>query len=464
MHTLTRFTRTLATLLVLLSIWTLPGCKLIRKWLGKESPPAELPRIPDRKDLHLPQQRILVLSDDTDPQRIASDLKVTVAAQCGCGDQRFVLITDPLLDGYDFRKSGPDGNYVGQLPTGKGGGSVNLDGLLDTGFNYRLEKDTTYGKLDRFSFNEPAGEYNKDEDALVIGVLDTGIAKDRLPERYRWKNKISTSDPQASCFNGDGRDFVANTDFPWDDDPQWHGSAVAALLLKQLQTAPYASRNVQIMPLKVLDKTGWGSVFHTMCALQYARHHQVKLLNLSLGTYAPIGEATLGPLRNLMRQMSTEGVTFLVAAGNPSTLADPLAQSAFGNVRDLTERGNNTFYPAIWSNRAAAAADNLNENGIIPVTTLSKSPGAIPPCQNFGRLHVRLGVTGEQGCSFDVPNYGGQLGSSFATPVATGRIARALFDLRTATTTPSRQQLIDHASQTDGTLQNFLVDGKRIDP
>jgi len=465
MRALTRFNRTLTTLVVLLSVCTLPGCELIRKWWGDDHPRPALPRTPDQKDLHLPQQRILVLSGGADPQKVANDLKVAVAAQCGCGDQRFVLIADPLLDEYTFEKSGPDGNYVGQLPTGKGGGSVNLTGLglIDMGFNYRLEKDLTNGKLERFSFSEPAEEYNKDETPLVVGVLDTGIAKDQLPKRYRWKNNAPTNDPGASCFGGDGRDFVANTDTPWDDDPQWHGSAVTALLLKQVQSGAYAGRNVQIMPLKVLDKTGWGSVFHTMCALQYARYHKVKLLNLSLGAYAPTGEATLGPLRTLMRQMSAEGTTFLVAAGNPSNPADQLAQSAPGNVRDLNERGINTFYPAIWSSRPAAGADNLNENGVIPVTTISKTPTAVPPCQNFGMQHVRLGVVGEQGCAFVVPNYGGQLGSSFATPVATGRIVRALLDLGTATT-PSRQQLLDHVSQTDGTLQSFLVDGKRIDP
>ncbi len=470
MRTAIRFSRTLTVLTLLLaSTWTLQGCKWIRNWLNSsnpsQSPKPEIPRVPDPKDLHLPQQRILVLNGATDPQKIASALQVTVAAQCGCGDQQYVLLTDPLLDQFQFDKSGPDGNYVGQLPAGKGGGSVPLNGLTDLGLNYRLEKDTTYGNREKFSFVLPAGPHNSNEAPLVIGVLDTGIAKDQLPERYRWKN------PGADCdeFKGDGRNFIANNTEPWDDDRQWHGSAVTALLLNQLQTNEYANRNVQIMPLKVLDNTGWGTVFHTMCALQFARHYGVKLLNLSLGSYAPLDDAPLSPLKNLMRQMSTEGVTFVVAAGNPSPSADSRATVPGGTsatVRDLNIRKVNTFYPAVWSARTVDGTDNLTDNGIIPVTTLSPGPASsLSPCQNYGPQHVRLGVTGDMGgCSFAVPNYGGQQGTSFATPVATGRVARVLFDTRGASPALTRQQLIDHVSRADAPTHPYIMYDKRVDP
>lgn len=467
MRTAIRFSRTLTALALLLAgTWTLQGCKWIKGWLGIDSPkpPLEIPRVPNPNDFHLPQQRILVLNGDTDPQKIASDLKVTVAAQCGCGDQRYVLLTDPLLDQYQFDKSGPGGSYVGQLPAGKGGGPVSLNGLIDLGFNYRLEKDTSSVKTEKFSFALPVGNYNSDEEPLVIGVLDTGIAKDSLPKRYRWKN------PGAACdeFRGDGRNFIANDKNPWDDDTYWHGSAVTALLLKQLQNAAYVNRNVKIMPLKVLDETGWGSVFHTMCALQFARYHGVKLLNLSLGSYAPLDDAPLSPLKNLMRQMSEEKVTFVVAAGNRASTPDAQAAGSGSStdVRDLNNRQVNTFYPAVWSKRTAAGGDNLTDNGIIPVTTLSPGPGtSLSSCQNYGPQHVRLGVMGDAGsCLFKVPNYDDQVGTSYATPVATGRIAQALFDTRGITPALTRQQLIDHVSHADTPAHPYIMDGKRVSP
>ncbi|MGB9789656.1 MAG: S8 family serine peptidase [Thermotoga caldifontis] len=112
-------------------------------------------------------------------------------------------------------------------------------------------------------------------DIVTIAVIDSGV-------------DLSHED-LAGIFVP-GYDFVRNDSFP--DDENGHGTHVtgiiAALTNNSKSVAGVAwGQRVKIMPLKVMDETGTGTVFNFAKALVYAVDHGAKIINVSLGASQP---------------------------------------------------------------------------------------------------------------------------------------------------------------------------------
>jgi hypothetical protein len=176
------------------------------------------------------------------------------------------------------------------------------------------------------------------------------------------------------------------------------------------------------MVLKVLDKNRVGTTFTVSCALSYAVQKHATLVNASLGYYDTNSLEVDSVLRNYIGHCDSASpvIPVIAAAGNlliPHL--QPLCSPVTSNANELNK--NNRFFPGCFS---------IDFPNVICVTSLQSVQ---MPCfyQNSSDRYVNIGVVTNPSlptcCSFPVSFYSpGYTGSSFATPVISGKIIAAL--------------------------------------
>lgn len=126
--------------------------------------------------------------------------------------------------------------------------------------------------------------------SVVVAVIDTGVA--------------------PHSFIGDrllpGYDFVDSDDDPYDLNS--HGTHVAGTVV---DCTP--GLNVKILPLRVLNKSGFGSYLNIGNAIRYAADHGANVINLSLS-----GKGCSNYMDDSVDYAIAHGVTVVCAAGNDS--------------------------------------------------------------------------------------------------------------------------------------------------
>ena len=152
---------------------------------------------------------------------------------------------------------------------------------------------------------------------VVVAVVDTGIGAhvDITPNMFTNTKEIANNglDDDNNGFIDDirGRDFVNNDNDANDDN--LHGTHVAGTIAAagdntfgMIGIAP----EVKLMPVKVLNAAGSGSLAGVAAGITYAADNGAKVINMSLG----------GPASNIVdnavRSAVTKGVVVVVAAGN----------------------------------------------------------------------------------------------------------------------------------------------------
>jgi subtilisin family serine protease len=168
-----------------------------------------------------------------------------------------------------------------------------------------------------------AWEETKGREDIVVAVVDSGVDMDH-PDL---KNKIVNS----------GKDFINNDNDATDDF--WHGTFVAGIIGAQNDNAEGIAGvawNCKILPVKVLDNTGFGPTDKVADGILWAADNGAAVINLSLG--AETGTETL---RAALKYAYDKGVVIVAAAGN-----------ANGNV----------YYPAAYDTYVlSVAATDYND-------------------------------------------------------------------------------------------------------
>lgn len=228
---------------------------------------------------------------------------------------------------------------------------------------------------------------------VTIAIFDTGY--DKTTNLINSPGSINC--PDFNNFN--------------DDDLERHGTTVTALLMNSMG----ALRNqAQIIPVKVLDSKGEGTLFNLVCGLASLKNQNVDIVNLSLGFYAPSDSI---PSKLLKTYLDNTEAWIFTAAGNANPTIDRTER--ISNLRDLAQR-HFKFYPACLT----------DANKLVSVTSskTNKNPYEVCDTQNFSNQYIDLAVTARYGeCGIGVlgSSWGGQ-GSSFATPIAAGKAAALL--------------------------------------
>lgn len=194
----------------------------------------------------------------------------------------------------------------------------------------------------------------KGDPSVVVAILDTGISyrNATIPTAERHGNSVRGSyvamieGPKHLRIIG-GSDIVHSDNFPDAENP--HGNHVATIIAQQGHEYIYTEQNgniaggvtgiapeVTIMPIKVLDWDGSGSLTDVANGIIMATDSGAHIINLSLG--GPGSSA----LQNAVDYAWNNGVLVVAACGNSGA--------------------SNCDYPAAYTNAMAVSAVDFGKN------------------------------------------------------------------------------------------------------
>ncbi|MEM7103670.1 MAG: S8 family serine peptidase [Bacteroidota bacterium] len=134
----------------------------------------------------------------------------------------------------------------------------------------------------------------------TLAILDTGIDSARLDSLN------SLQDLDVNCDEGTpyGYNPIDPMAEPWDSNG--HGTHVTGL------AALNTNQVIEVMPIKVVNDNGIGTLFHAMCGIHYAVNNKADVINLSLGYY---GNENL-IFKEVMEEVLDSGIVVVCSAGN----------------------------------------------------------------------------------------------------------------------------------------------------
>ena len=242
---------------------------------------------------------------------------------------------------------------------------------------------------------------NDQKGGPVLAIIDTGIDTAAFSGNIYsmiWQSPSGQTLHNFAYGNGFGG-FR-------DDHAGRHGTQVASLILEQFRDK---EAYPQVMVLKAMDSLGVGSTFSVTCALSYAIQNKASLVNMSFGYYGRSHRI----LKQYIERASKDSIVMVCAAGNVDGVRTELCSTTLDVGHELTS--GRQFFPACYSREYPA--------NVITVAGLNTALG---PCyyQNYSNTYVTLGIMNTQNCCFfnSLIQQSSVEGSSFATPVATGRI------------------------------------------
>ncbi|MBA4166147.1 MAG: S8/S53 family peptidase [Chitinophagaceae bacterium] len=304
----------------------------------------------------------------------------------------------------------------GSVPvTSKPRGTTAQGGIVSLGNNDSINKPLSAG-----SIINPAGILSFPDGAAIsksgfISVIDTGIDTTKFEENIRGAViPFGDHGSRNVIIDQNAGDYKDRNDV-------FHGTSVAAIILNEYRRQDANKQLPQLMIFKALDDSGRGDLFALCCAMRHSIDERASVINVSAGYYGPANDVL-----NYYLHMSMQNkIPVIAAAGNyMGEMNNPVCEESTNNQTLL---GNsNLFYPA------CASADSVNYS-VVAVTGLHKMD---TPCyyQNYSNQYVTVGVVNEPDsncCIFRLPYFRDGValeGTSFATPVVSGRLGHALMN------------------------------------
>jgi subtilisin family serine protease len=266
-----------------------------------------------------------------------------------------------------------------------------------------------------------AWQINAGDPGVVIAIVDTGVDylhSELAPNLWTNPNEIPGNgiDDDGNGYVDDihGWDLQNNDAQPLDD--HFHGTHVAGIAAAAPSDNPAGlvgiCPNCRILPVKVLDSQGSGSLDRVASGIVYAAESGARVINMSLG-----GTAGSPTLENAVNTAWSMGSLVVAAAGN--------------NGAELR------FYPAAYANAMAVASTNQDDwrscfsnyyQGFISVAAPGEYIYSTTPRDASGN-----------------DTYGTYSGTSMATPHASG-LAGLLFSQNPARTNREVRLLMESSA------------------
>ena len=276
-------------------------------------------------------------------------------------------------------------------------------------------------------------------DSVIVAVLDSGVDYNHPDLAANiWTNPGEIPgngiDDDGNGYTDDirGWDFINRDNNPMDDNK--HGTHVAGTIGAVGDNGigvTGVAWNVSIMPLKVLDQSGNGTVSAAIDALSYAYKNGATISNASWGA-SQYSQA----LRDMIDRAGSQADHLIVAAAGNS-----------GTVLDLA--GSTPFYPASYDapNIISVAASDQNDQ--------------VASFSNIGWASVDLAAPGV-GILSTVPGqaYAKLSGTSMASPHVAGAAALLKSTRSSLSASEIKSALLDTVDQSDNFIGRTVSGGK----
>jgi subtilisin family serine protease len=224
--------------------------------------------------------------------------------------------------------------------------------------------------------------------SVSIAILDTGLETDQGIVPIRFSNPVLA----GYAAGGDARNFT--TDYPEYNvnDKHGHGTSVASVIVHNFRRL--GKLNCKIVPIKVLNNYGVGSLFALIQGLDHAIQKGVDIINISIVSPDKTSYRTRLPIELALQKAEEKGILVISAAGNDN--------------KDIN-LPENRIYPA--------CTDNQNQL----VVSAGGCSGDRASFSNFGKTYVDLFAPGEKISVYGLNNVWKEVdGTSFAAPIVTG--------------------------------------------
>jgi serine protease len=196
---------------------------------------------------------------------------------------------------------------------------------------------------------------------VIVAVVDTGVAYEESGRKYSMAPDLAYTKFVA------GWDFVNNDAHPNDDNS--HGTHVTGTIAQSTNNGigvAGVAFNCSIMPVKVLNKNGSGTLQQVVDGIHYAVAHGADVINMSLGW--PAGYDPGQPLKDALNDAYYAGVTVVCSSGNDgaNTVSYPAAYAttiAVGATRYDETRASYSNYGDALDLTAPGGDLDVDQNG-----------------------------------------------------------------------------------------------------
>lgn len=170
-----------------------------------------------------------------------------------------------------------------------------------------------------------AFDYTMGSSSVIIAIVDTGV-------------ELTHEDLAAKIRTDIDWDFVSNDATAQDDNGHGtHMAGIAAAVTNNAKGIAGVCPNCSILPVRVLNASGSGTLSALASGIQYAADKGAKVINLSVG-----GSSGSTTLSNAVNYAYSKGAILSCAAGSSGTTSPN--------------------YPAYYSNCIAVGATDQNDN------------------------------------------------------------------------------------------------------
>ena len=216
---------------------------------------------------------------------------------------------------------------------------VEPDGyLFACGFSTVLDENLWGSSANVIGADQYAQSLAGSTGTVEVAVLDTGISF----TSPKLAGKLDTARAMSfATYEGD----LLNVDQSQDSSTETkarHGTHVAGVIAQCTESLP----NIRILPVRVLNNKGAGSVSQVANGIRYAADQGAAVINMSLSGKLPIGGATI---RDAIDYAVSRGTIVVGVSGNNGT--DVSAYTP-GNIEECVVvgavNGNDSSYPR-WS-------------------------------------------------------------------------------------------------------------------
>jgi len=260
---------------------------------------------------------------------------------------------------------------------------VKIRGEPDGDPNAHIELESISTNLQMWKW--PQSKQQSLDEPVSVYILDSGLDVFNLENR----KYLLEEAPSNGCFEQQtsGYSFVTNQSkisIHYKDNIG-HGTYGYNAIVGQNEN------NLKVIPVKIFNKNGEGSLFHFICGLFHSIDNNADIINVSGG----FKEVNSSILETALQMAQQKGIFITTSAGNDATDIDQSPQyPAYYAGQSYQKERLDIFGNSILDIGGKPVFDEVPYDNIISVASLN-SEGKLSEFSNYGAKSVTLSAYGE---------------------------------------------------------------------